>query len=194
MGLFHDINMAPKKPDADSKKAPAKKPVPKKAPAAEKKAAAGDDKSKDKSGAPAKHVRKALKVQKKVVKGTHGTRVKKVRTTVHFRRPKTFRPARKPRYPRKSTPARNRFDAYNIIKHPLTTESAMKKIEDNNTLVFITNMKANKHQIKSAVKKLYDINVAKVNTLIRPDGQKKACVRLAPDYDALDVANKIGII
>ena len=60
-----------------------------------------------------------------------------------------------------------RLDAYNIIKHPLTTESAMKKIEDNNTLVFITNMKANKHQIKSAVKKLYDINVAKVNTLIR---------------------------
>jgi large subunit ribosomal protein L23Ae len=80
------------------------------------------------------------------------------------------------------------------IKPNLTTESAMKKIEDNNTLVFITNIKANKHQIKSAVKKLYDINVAKVNTLIRPDGQKKAYVRLAPDYDALDVANKIGII
>ena len=26
---------------------------------------------------------------------------------------------------------------------------------------------------------------------IRPDGQKKAYVRLAPDYDALDVANKV---
>lgn len=60
-----------------------------------------------------------------------------------------------------------RMDAYNIIKHPLTTESAMKKIEDNNTLVFICNIKANKHQIKAAVKKLYDINVSKVNTLIR---------------------------
>ena len=59
------------------------------------------------------------------------------------------------------------MDAHNIIKHPLTTESAMKKIEDNNTLVFITNLKANKHQIKSAVKKLYDIKVCKVNTLIR---------------------------
>jgi len=59
------------------------------------------------------------------------------------------------------------MDAHNIIKHPLTTESAMKKIEDNNTLVFLVNIKANKHQIKSAVKKLYDINVAKVNTLIR---------------------------
>lgn len=28
----------------------------------------------------------------------------------------------------------------------------------------------------------------------RPDGQKKAYVRLARDYDALDIANKIGII
>jgi hypothetical protein len=27
-----------------------------------------------------------------------------------------------------------------------------------------------------------------------PDGTKKAFVRLSPDYDALDVANKIGII
>ena len=69
----------------------------------------------------------------------------------------------------------------------------MKKIEDNNTLVFIVDVKANKHQIKQAVKKLYDIDVAKVNTLIRPDGEK-AYVWLAPDYDALDVANKIGII
>jgi large subunit ribosomal protein L23Ae len=53
-------------------------------------------------------------------------------------------------------------------------------------------VKANKHQIKQAVK-LYDIDVAKVNTLIRPD-EEKAYVRLAPDYDALDVANKTGII
>merc|ERR1739847_109986 len=120
--------------------------------------------------------------------------VMKVRTSVKFFRPRTLRLPRTPKYPRKSTPKRNKMDAYVIIKHPLTTESAMKKIEDNNTLVFICAVKANKHQIKSAVKKLYDINVAKVNTLIRPDGQKKAYVRLAPDYDALDVANKIGII
>ncbi|OBS59533.1 hypothetical protein A6R68_09342 [Neotoma lepida] len=55
---------------------------------------------------------------------------------------------------------------------PLTTESAMKKIEDNNTLVFIVDVNANKHQIKQAVKKLYDIDVAQVNTLIRPDGEE----------------------
>lgn len=31
-------------------------------------------------------------------------------------------------------------------------------------------------------------------TCASPDGQKKAYVRLTPDYDALDVANKIGFI
>merc|ERR1711942_116300 len=105
------------------------------------------------SKTPVAAVQRARKVQKKVVKGVHGTRVKKVRTSVKFYRPRTFRPARAPKYPRKSTPKRNKMDAYNIIKNPLTTESAMKKIEDNNTLVFICDIKSNKHQIKAAVKK-----------------------------------------
>ncbi|KAA1414157.1 hypothetical protein F0U44_22425, partial [Nocardioides humilatus] len=84
-----------------------------------------------------KPVTKALKAQRKVVKGEHGKRVRKIRNSVHFRRPKTFEPPRHPKYPRKSLPKRNRMDAYNIIKFPLTSEAAMKKIEDNNTLVFI---------------------------------------------------------
>lgn len=41
------------------------------------------------------------------------------------------------------------------------------------------------------MKKLYDVQAAKVNTLIRPDGKKKAYVRLTADHDALDVANKV---
>ncbi|CAF3482985.1 unnamed protein product [Rotaria sp. Silwood1] len=65
---------------------------------------------------------------------------------------------------------------------------------DNNTLVFIVNIRANKPLIKQAVKKMYDVEAEKVNTLIRPDGEKKAYVRLKADHDALDVANRIGII
>lgn len=129
-----------------------------------------------------------------IVKGAFGTRTRKIRTNVHFRRPTTLKLPRNPKYPRKSVPTRNRMDAYNIIKYPLTTEAAMKKIEDNNTLVFLTHLRANKNHVRAAVRKLYDIKVAKVNILIRPDGQKKAYVRLARDYDALDIANKIGII
>ena len=59
--------------------------------------------------------------------------------------------------------------------------------------VSVIDSQANKPQIKMAVKKLYDIDVAKVNTMIY-NGRKKAYVKLASDYDALDVANKIGII
>ncbi|XP_045865620.1 60S ribosomal protein L23a-like [Meles meles] len=136
---------------------------------------------------------KALKAKKVVLKGVQSHK-KKIRTSPTFRRPKTLRLRRQPKYPRKSTPRRNKLDHYAIIKFPLTTESAMKKTEDNNTLVFIVDVEANKHQIKQAVKMLYDIDVAKVNTLIRPDGEKKAYIQLVPDYDALDVANKIGII
>ena len=35
------------------------------------------------------------------------------------------------------------------------------------------------------------MKVIKVNTLIRPDGRKKAFVRLSPDHDAVEVANKV---
>ncbi|KAK9048789.1 hypothetical protein SSX86_032244, partial [Deinandra increscens subsp. villosa] len=134
----------------------------------------------------------ALKTAKAVKTGsTFKKKAKKIRTKVTFHRPKTLKTDRNPKYPRISAPPRNKLDHYQILKYPLTTESAMKKIEDNNTLVFIVDIRADKKKIKAAVKKMYDIQTKKVNTLIRPDGTKKAYVRLTPDYDALDVANKI---
>merc|ERR1712196_262648 len=47
---------------------------------------------------------------------------------------------------------------------------------------------------KESVSSLYDVTANKVNTLIRPDGKKKAYVHLTQNYDALDIANRIGII
>merc|ERR1711894_362561 len=175
MGLFIN-NMAPKKKTSEK---------------VSKKPASG---AKGKEGGAGKAKDQAQKARKSVLKGVHDKRNRKIRTSVHFRRPKTLKLPRAPKYPRKSVPRISSLDKYRIVKFPLTTESAMKKIEDNNTLVFIVDKRSNKPMIKLAVKKLYDIDVAKVNTLIRPDGEKKAYVRLAPDYDALDVANKIGII
>nr|AXR85308.1 60S897 [Sanionia uncinata] len=142
------------------------------------------------ASAKATKAAKALKTSTKPVKKLW----RKVRTSVTFHRPKTLKRARAPKYPRLSAPTRSKLDHYEVLKYPLTTESAMKKIEDNNTLVFIVDVRADKKKIKDAVKKMYDIQTKKVNTLIRPDGSKKAYVRLTADYDALDVANKIGII
>merc|ERR1712023_399156 len=136
---------------------------------------------------------KAKTAAAKITKGVK-TVSKKIRTNIRFHLPKTLAKAREPKYPRKYRASPNRLDRYQILKFPLTTESAMKKIEENNTLVFIVDVRASKVQIKEAIKKMYDIDTQKINTLIRPDGQKKAYVRLTQDYDALDVANKIGII
>merc|ERR1712193_144749 len=141
-----------------------------------------------------KKMSKAKTAAKAALKGKNNLRKKKMRTSVHFKRPKTLRLARNPKCPTKSSAKAPRLDQFSTIKHPLTTESAMKKIEDNNTLVFIVDIKANKPQIRAAVQKMYEVQIQKVNTLIRPDGAKKAYVKLAADFDALDVANKIGII
>uniref|UniRef100_A0A452UZS1 Large ribosomal subunit protein uL23 N-terminal domain-containing protein n=1 Tax=Ursus maritimus TaxID=29073 RepID=A0A452UZS1_URSMA len=104
---------------------------------------------------------KALKTKKVMLKGVHSHQKKKKKKKIH--RSPTFR-----RCPQNNAPRRNSLDHYAIIhQFPLIIESAMKKIENNNTLVFTVDVKANKYQIKQAVKKLYDIDVAKVNTLIR---------------------------
>ncbi|SMN19506.1 similar to Saccharomyces cerevisiae YOL127W RPL25 Primary rRNA-binding ribosomal protein component of the large (60S) ribosomal subunit [Maudiozyma saulgeensis] len=137
---------------------------------------------------------KATAAKKAVVKGTNGKKSLKVRTSSTFRLPKTLKLARSPKYASKSVPHYNRLDSYKIIEQPITSETAMKKVEDGNILVFQVSLKSNKHQIKQAVKELYDVDVMSVNTLVRPNGTKKAFIRLTAEYDALDIANRIGYI
>ena len=127
-------------------------------------------------------------------KGSHAIRKHKVWTKTTFRRPKTLALDRKPKYARKSVQKEQTFDKYAIIKYPLSTESAIKTIEDNNTLVFIVDRRANKPMIKKACQELYNIKVSRVNSLVRPDGLKKAYVVISSEQDALDIANKIGIM
>ncbi|MBZ3879457.1 60S ribosomal protein L23a [Sciurus carolinensis] len=93
--------------------------------------------------------------------------------------PKTISLLRQPKY-QKSTLRRNKLDLCTMLEIPLTTKCAMKKAEDDKILVFIMVAKTKKHQVRQGVKKLCDIDVAKVIALIRPDGEKKAYVQLSP--------------
>lgn len=110
---------------------------------------------------------KALAAKKAALKGVHGKTTRKVRTSTHFHLPKTLRLSRKPKYARKSVPHLPRMDQYRVIRQPVNTETAMKKLEETNTLTFIVDVKANKNQVKDAVKRLYDVEALQVNTLIR---------------------------
>ena len=66
-------------------------------------------------------------------------------------------------------------------------------IERENKLVFIVNKKANKNQIKQAIEKIHNVKVTKVNTIITPKGEKKALIKLHPNYSAQDIAIDLGI-
>ena len=81
----------------------------------------------------------------------------------------------------------------NIIRYPVTTESAVRLIESENKLVFIVDIGANKTSIKRAVEELYQVKVNTVGTLIMRN-QKKAFVKLRPEYKASDLAIKLGIL
>ena len=86
------------------------------------------------------------------------------------------------------------MDPYEVILYPLMTESASLMVERENKLVFIVNLKATKLEIKKAVEELYEVKVEKVNIAVTPDGEKKAFVKLSPEYKATDVAIKLGIL
>jgi len=82
---------------------------------------------------------------------------------------------------------------YTIIKRPSITEKTFDLIEKENKLVFIVNRTANKSQIRKAVEKIHNVKVIKINTLISSTGEKKAFVKLHPDYSAQDIAIDLGI-
>ncbi len=86
------------------------------------------------------------------------------------------------------------MDNNEIISYPLMTESASLMVEKDNKLIFIVNLKAGKADIKKAVEELYEVKVAKVNVQITNQGQKKAYVKLTPEFRASDVAIKLGIL
>ena len=80
-----------------------------------------------------------------------------------------------------------------IILKPMVSEKSFDMIETENKLVFLVRRHANKQRIKQEIEDLYEIKVVKVNTVILPNGLKKAYVRLHPDDDAMDLASKLGM-
>jgi large subunit ribosomal protein L23 len=86
------------------------------------------------------------------------------------------------------------MDSNDVIFYPLMTESASLMVERDNKLVFMINLKAGKSDVKRAVEELYEVKVDKVTVLVTPQGEKKAFVKLKPEYKASDVAIKLGIL
>ncbi len=83
---------------------------------------------------------------------------------------------------------------YKVLIRPVHSEKAISLIDKENTLVFIVDRKASKHDIKRAAELVLGVKVEKVRTLITPRGEKKAYIKLAPEYRASEIASQLGLI
>ena len=52
-----------------------------------------------------------------------------------------------------------------IIKAPIITEKSAELIQNQNTVTFSVDVKANKTQIKQAIEKIFNVEVESVNTI-----------------------------
>ena len=80
------------------------------------------------------------------------------------------------------------------LKYPLGTEKSLRLVDSENKLTFIVALHTTKKEIRKAVEEEFKARVVKVNTVILPDGRKKAYVKFAPEYPARDIATQLGMI
>lgn len=82
----------------------------------------------------------------------------------------------------------------NILIRPVSTEKSFRLIERENKLIFIVDTKADKNTVKEAVEKSFNVKVEKVNIIRSLTGEKKAVVKLAKEYSAMDLASRLKIV
>jgi len=94
----------------------------------------------------------------------------------------------------KEAKAKKEKSAWDVLVYPHLTEKSMNMVELENKLVFIVRKKANKGDIKEAIEKEFEVKVEWVKTEITTRGQKKAYVKISPEFSAADIASKLGMI
>jgi large subunit ribosomal protein L23Ae len=142
-------------------------------------------------------VKKAHKFARQIKKGrNNAVKFQAYRTSPTFqrsnRRLKTQK--RNPKYARKSIVRQSTWDKFTILKQPKTSERFYKKMETENTIVFIVDKRASKKDISKAFLEQFGVKPQRINTLHTPLGPKKAYIKLPKTTEATEIANKMGLL
>ena len=86
------------------------------------------------------------------------------------------------------------MDPHQVIAYPLATERSIRLLEAENKLVFVVNPHVTKVDIKQAVEQMFKVKVNTVRTLITSRGEKRAYVKLMPQFPAIDIATELGLM
>jgi len=81
-----------------------------------------------------------------------------------------------------------------VIKYPLATEKSIRLMEAENKLIFVVEYKATKKEIKKVIEETFKAKVDSVNTLVGPDGIKRAYVKFSREKPAIDIATDLGMM
>jgi len=80
-----------------------------------------------------------------------------------------------------------------ILEKMRSTEKIVRQIEADNTLVFVVDRAITKEAIKKEVERLFEVKVAKVRAHTMKN-KKIAYVKLKPEFAAIDIATKLGLL
>ncbi len=76
---------------------------------------------------------------------------------------------------------------------PVVTEKAVMLIESQNSLTFKTDKRKTKEDIKKEFEEMFEVKVKSIRTLVK-NNKKYAYIKLNPEFPAIDIATKLGII
>jgi large subunit ribosomal protein L23 len=80
-----------------------------------------------------------------------------------------------------------------ILQKIKSSEKIVRMTEANNLIVFETDIKSKKEEIKKEIENLFNVKIEKINTQIRKN-KKIAFVKLKKEFKAIDLANKLGVM
>ncbi len=80
------------------------------------------------------------------------------------------------------------------LKYPHLTEKSMMLVDRANTIVFVVDQRSNKTDIRKEFEEIFGVKVERVNTEIGPKAKKKAYIKLEKEFNAADVAVKLGVV
>jgi LSU ribosomal protein L23P len=85
-------------------------------------------------------------------------------------------------------------DVRGLIVRVHFSEKASNLMDKENVVTLIVDRRASKHDIKRVFENLFQVRVEKVRTVITSKGEKKAYVKLAPGFNARDIATRLGVV
>ncbi|HEV51327.1 MAG TPA: 50S ribosomal protein L23 [Thermoprotei archaeon] len=80
-----------------------------------------------------------------------------------------------------------------VIVSPVSSEEAIAERENNNVLAFYVSRNATKDKVKREVELRFKVKVVKVN-IENTFKDKKAYVKLAPEFKATELATNLGLL